>query len=84
MHAFSKPVAVIGIFVLTFVLNLFFGYFRAKTKKYSFSWFLYIHLPIPAVFLARTYSGLDYRFIPVFLFAAVIGQIAGGKLELLK
>ena len=81
MDISSKAGAVFGIFALTFVLNLFFGYFRAKTRKYSLKWFLCIHLPIPVIFFARVYSGIDYRYIPVFLAAAVAGQIFGGKVE---
>jgi hypothetical protein len=82
MDVSSRAGAVIGISVLTFVLNLFFGYFRAKTRKYSLKWFLCIHLPIPVIFLARVYSGIDYRYIPVFVAAAVAGQIVGGKVEI--
>jgi hypothetical protein len=78
----SKPVLVIGIFLLTFVLNLFFGIFRAKSRKFSLAWFLYIHLPIPAIFFARVYSHLGIGYIPLFLIAAVAGQIVGGKLGL--
>ena len=82
MDVSSRSGAVAGIFILTFALNLFFGYFRAKSRKYSLKWFLYIHLPIPVVVFARLYSNLDYAFIPLFLVAAVAGQIAGGKVEI--
>ena len=77
----SKVLMVSEIFLFTLVLNLFFGYFRGKQKKFSFKWFLYIHLPIPFVVLARVLSHLDYRYIPIFLFAAVVGQIIGARLE---
>lgn len=81
MDVSSRSEAVATIFIITFVLNLFFGYFRAKEKKYSFKWFLFIHLPIPVVIFARLYAQLDYRIIPVFLIAAVAGQMIGGKVE---
>jgi hypothetical protein len=77
----SKLYIVIGIFFFTLGLNLFFGYFRGRQKKFSFRWFLYIHLPIPLVVLARVFSHLDYRYIPIFLLAAVVGQIFGARLE---
>lgn len=77
----SKINIVIGISLLAFALNLFFGYFRGKQRKFSFKWFLYIHLPIPLVIFARLFSHLDYRYIPIFLFASVIGQIIGARLE---
>jgi len=71
-----------AIAIMTVIINLPFGYFRKKTKKYSFKWFLYIHLPIPLIFLARVSSHLSYRFIPIFVAAAVTGQILGGKIEI--
>jgi hypothetical protein len=79
MDISSRLMAVTVICIITFVLNLFFGYFRAREKKYSFKWFLFVHLPIPIVVFARLYAHLDYRVIPVFLVAAVAGQIIGGK-----
>jgi hypothetical protein len=82
MDVSSPALAVIGIFVLTVLLNIFFGYFRARARKYSLKWFLYIHLPIPLIIIARVYSGLDFRYIPLFVLAAVLGQLFGGKLEL--
>jgi hypothetical protein len=82
MDVSSSALAVIGIFVLTVLLNIFFGYFRARARKYSLKWFLYIHLPIPLIIIARVYSGLDFRYIPLFVLAAVLGQLFGGKLEL--
>lgn len=77
----SKISLIIALFSLTFILNLFFGHLRSKTRRFSFKWFLYIHLPIPLVFFARIFSNLDFRYIPVFIFAAITGQVLGGKLE---
>jgi hypothetical protein len=74
--------AILALFVLTLLLNLPFGYARSKAKRYSFRWFLYIHAPIPIIFIARTFSHIQFKYIPLFVVAAVIGQILGGKLEL--
>ena len=74
--------AILLLFVFTLLINLPFGYARAKTKKYSFRWFLYIHAPIPIIFIVRTFSHIQLEYIPIFVVAAVIGQILGGKLEL--
>ncbi|MBI5344986.1 MAG: hypothetical protein HZB83_06595 [Deltaproteobacteria bacterium] len=63
-----------------FILNLPFGYLRGKTKKFSFQWFLYIHLPIPAIFLMRTFAGIGITFVPVIAIGAVMGQFLGGRL----
>ena len=77
----SKINIVIGISIFAFAMNLFFGYFRGKQRKFSFKWFLYIHLPIPLVVFARLFSHLDYRYIPIFLFVSGVGQIIGARLE---
>lgn len=82
MDGSSRLVAVATVFMLTFGLNVFFGYFRKRSRKYSLKWFLFIHLPIPFIAFARLYSQLDWRFIPLFLVAAVAGQIVGGKVEM--
>ena len=77
----SKFYAILILFVLTLLINLPFGRARARSKKYSFRWFLYIHVPIPIIFIARVVSHIEMKYIPVFVLAAVIGQILGGKLE---
>ena len=77
----AKLALIIGLFSLTFMLNLPFGFLRSKTRKFSLNWFLCIHLPIPIIFLSRLFSHLDFRYVPIFVAAALIGQIWGGKLE---
>ncbi len=78
----SKFALIFGLFSMTFMINLPFGFLRGKVRKYSFKWFLYIHLPIPFIFLARTSSHLDYRYIPLFVVAAIFGQLLGGRIDL--
>jgi hypothetical protein len=73
--------AILALFVLTLLFNLPFGYARSKAKRYSFRWFLYIHVPIPFIFIARTLAHIQMIYIPIFVVAAIIGQIVGGKLE---
>ncbi len=77
----AKFALVFALFSFTSMINLPFGVLRAKAKKFSVKWFLYIHLPIPFIFLARVISGLDYRYIPILVTAAVLGQILGGRME---
>lgn len=76
-----KSTMIIGLFSFTFMLNMPFGYLRGKTKRFSLKWFLYIHLPIPFVLLARILSNIDMTYIPLFVLASVIGQVWGGRLE---
>ena len=66
--------------IAAFILNLPFGYLRGKTRKYSFLWFLYIHLPIPFIFLLRRYAGVDILFVPLIAAGAIFGQLLGGKI----
>jgi hypothetical protein len=77
----TKLAIVTALFSLTVMINLTFGFLRNKTRKFSLKWFLSIHLPIPLIFLARVSSHLDFRYIPVFVAAALTGQIIGGKIE---
>lgn len=78
----SRMAVIIGLFSMTVMINLLFGYLRNKTRKFSVNWFLCIHLPIPLIFLARVSSHLSFRYIPIFVIAALTGQILGGKMEL--
>lgn len=78
----AKIALITGFFSLTFMLNLPFGYARAKTKRYSLRWFLYIHIPIAVIFIARTFAHVEIKYIPILAVAAIAGQILGGKLEL--
>ena len=71
---------VAGIVIAAFILNVPFGYLRGKEKKFSFKWFLYIHLPIPFIFLLRRYAGVTFHYIPIIIMGAVIGQIVGARL----
>ncbi|MCL5237901.1 MAG: hypothetical protein M1353_08650 [Nitrospirae bacterium] len=68
------------ILLLAFTVNLPFGYFRNRVKKYSLKWFMYIHIPIPFVVVARLMSHLDFRFIPLFILASIAGQLCGGRI----
>ncbi|PMP69572.1 MAG: hypothetical protein C0187_06715 [Calditerrivibrio nitroreducens] len=72
---------VIFISVMTFFLNLPFGYWRRRFKKFSIGWFFCIHAPIPIVATSRIYSHLSIKFIPLFLVFAVLGQIIGYRLK---
>ena len=82
MEPTTKVAIIIGIFLLTLVINLFFGRLRIKTRKFSLNWFLCIHLPIPFVFLARVSAHVSAWFIPIFVVAALAGQIIGGRIEI--
>lgn len=72
------------ITIIAIILNLPFGYLRGNTRKFSFLWFLYIHLPIPAIIALRIFAGLNYKAVPVIIVGAVIGQFIGGRIYNLR
>ena len=76
----TNVINIIILMSVAFTLNLPLGYIRGPVKKYTFKWFLYIHLAIPLIFLLRRYFGLGVEMIPVNITLSVIGQIIGGKI----
>ena len=73
---------VAGDTLLIFVLNLPFGYLRGGQRKFSFMWFLYIHLPVPLVILVRILSHIGFALYtyPLFVAAFFMGQMTGRKI----
>ena len=65
-----------------FLLNLPFGYWRARVPARTRQWFLAIHLPVPLVIALRVFSGLGFQPLsfPLIIGAFFLGQYAGGKL----
>jgi hypothetical protein len=77
----AKLALVIGLFSLSFMLNVPMGFLRNKTRKFSLNWIVCVHASIPVIYVGRLFSNLDIRYIPIFIAAAVLGQVWGGKLE---
>lgn len=74
---------IIFLAVIIFTLNLPFGYWRANVRKFSFKWFLFIHLPIPVIIFLRIFSHVGFAFYtyPIFIGAFIMGQFIGKKLS---
>ena len=70
---------VLVLIAAALIGNLPLGYLRQGVRKFSFRWFLYIHVSIPFIMLLRLYMGLSYWFIPFSLGSAVAGQVIGGR-----
>ena len=66
---------------LTFIITLPFGRWRTRCRKYSVSWFLAIHLPIPFIIFMRFGAHFSYTYIPLFLASTILGQFVGGKVS---
>ena len=73
----SIPVMA-GLVLLAFIVSVPCGHIRQNYAKYSFMWFLLIHIPIPFIVFIRIEAGLDWHMIPLTLAGSVAGQIAGG------
>ncbi len=73
---------LIIVTILTFLVNLPFGYLRSKEKRLSFKWFLYIHLPIPIIVFMRFYFQLGFKWwtYPFLIAAFFLGQLVGKKI----
>jgi len=66
--------------LLTFLVNLPFGYWRSSTKKkLSKEWFIAVHAPVPIVFLLRYFSNAPLYHIPIFVILFFAGQSIGGR-----
>lgn len=70
----------IVVALISFGLNIPLGLWRATTKKFSFSWFISIHLAVPLIYFLRVSQGLSKWTIPFFFACAIFGQIAGGRI----
>ncbi|OGX05764.1 MAG: hypothetical protein A3G87_10110 [Omnitrophica bacterium RIFCSPLOWO2_12_FULL_50_11] len=71
---------LILIHLFAFFLNVWFGYLRRNKKKFSFLWFLYIHLSIPFIVPLRISWHIGLKFVPLIIFVAVLGQLVGARL----
>ncbi len=76
-------IKVIADTFIIFTLNLPFGFLRGRQKKFSFKWFLYIHLPVPLVILVRIFSHIGFALYtyPLFVAAFFLGQFLGKKIN---
>lgn len=76
-----KMLLVASVFV--FLINLPFGYWRSRTRRFSKQWLLAIHAPVPLVVACRFLLGLGWHLItfPVLVVAFFAGQLAGARVE---
>ena len=71
------------ISLITFLLNLPFGYWRDNVKKFSLQWILAIHVAVIFVIIERIFSGIGFAFItyPVVIGSFFLGQYLGGRIH---
>ena len=78
MPFMHSMVALTGLILFGFIINIPLGYLRQNYDKFSFGWYFYIHISIPFIIYLRVKSGFSWHFIPLTLGAAFGGQILGG------
>jgi phosphoglycerol transferase MdoB-like AlkP superfamily enzyme len=72
--------------ILVFIINLPFGYWRGGVKKFSWQWFLAVHIPVPFVIALRFAFELGFQFYtyPFMIAAFFLGQFVGAKYRISK
>lgn len=78
MHA---TLILLGLIALALLINLPCGYLRQNYEKFTFGWYFYIHISIPFIIYLRIKSGYSWKFIPLTLGGAFVGQLLGGMLH---
>jgi hypothetical protein len=75
------PLATVA--AATLALNLPFGFWRAGVRKFSPSWFVAVHGPVPMIVAMRFAAGLGWRLstFPVLVGAFFGGQLLGGRVR---
>ena len=69
--------------LLVFIINIPFGYWRARVRRFSPQWLLAVHIPVPFVISFRYLLGLGWQLgtFPLLIGAFFAGQFTGGKLQ---
>jgi len=69
--------------LLVFLINLPFGYWRSRVRRFSLQWILAVHAPVPLVIACRIFLGLGWHLVtfPVLIGSFFAGQFAGAKLR---
>jgi hypothetical protein len=69
--------------VLTALVNLPFGCWRAGSRKWSWQWFLAIHLPVLLMVGTRLALRIPFRpaLLPGYVLAFIAGQYLGAQLR---
>ncbi len=76
-------IRLILLILLTFLLNLPFGYWRGSCRKFSWQWFVAIHLPVILLYFIRKYLHVERNWITLLLLILMFftGQRIGAFLH---
>lgn len=77
----SSVLLLTGLILAALAVNIPFGYLRQGSEKFTFAWYFYVHITIPLIIYLRIKSGFSWKFIPLTIGGAVLGQIIGGRIR---
>lgn len=77
----STSLGLTILLATAFIVNLPLGWLRQGTARYSWRWFLYIHLSIPLIIALRLALNFSWQLIPLTILCAIVGQLLGGQLQ---
>ena len=77
----NEYLLLFGLIALAIFVNIPLGYLRQAVQKFSFAWYFYVHISIPLIVYLRIKSGYSWKFIPLTIGGAVIGQIVGAMIR---
>lgn len=66
---------------LAIAVNIPLGWLRSRVHRFSWQWFLWIHLSIPLIIICRVSSHISWRWIPLLIASTVTGQLIGGRIR---
>ena len=68
--------------LITFIINIPFGYWRANVRRFSLQFLLAIHIPVALIILFRFAAGTGFEIVTlVFTVPAfIIGQYTGSRI----
>lgn len=67
------------VLIADLLVNVFFGYWRSNTKRFTLQWIMAIHVPVPiAIELRLLFLGWSWIMVPVFVATFFAGQYIGG------
>ena len=72
-------IVTILVALIVLLVNIPFGYWRGSTKKFSFAWFVSIHLPVLISILLRHVTHIEFKPLIIVIFVSVFffGQFSG-------
>jgi len=79
----NEYLALFFAVLATLITNIPFGYWRQGVKKFSWKWFLFVHLPIPMVVAYRYIFELGFQLYtyPFMVIGFFGGQWIGARIR---